>query len=782
MYEDEPDDPIPPLDRPGVAPLWRVTAIVTLLVAALLLSMVAVLFVSLASQGTRPVNNAFAMAPPAMVGGAAEADPAEEAIDPANPAYPTRQDLRPPGTFPLAGDPEADPQDQPRSPRQEFRALADKPAAWVCPGPDLPERVLVSPDGQNMAFAGPEGLMVGPVGAPNPVGQDVAAGAIPPGVRFARRMPLPGQPQRWHPSGTRSSLSGWSPDGGAVAWVTDSGRPSLHDMKTKVNTHFEFKADALLPLPGDERYLVIDREPQPKLGGFASSLTRDRTAVKVMPPPGAKAEPTVVSPAQPDRRDMPAVSPDGKRLAVVTDNHGGKLRWQVGVVHLDQARAIDAPAPAQADRFEGLCWTPDSKGLIYARSHPSPPPDFAPGTPKDACDLCLLNLDTMEETRLSRGGGFSSPSVTKDGDLYFLMTTAANGAPTVQLLKMPLKAAREWAEGQEKSERDRAKVWQELPAAVFKRAGTRPDQAWQFVIGEGGQKKLADAFARVYKEKFNAEAPATAEALEEQRRELAALNLNPEEHFVLILGAVEGEYLRGKQKGTEWRARSAQHAPAEPVKAENAFGLAFNPFRPLRAPDKPEKDAPPHSLREVLYRAEGRPIVLSNDPAAAKEALDKLVDPDRARADELLAQRKREESGRLLLALAARHADNQYLTIDVGTALYRGGNAKLLPELVKPLLAEMDRGGASLARDPRLHDLIGVGALEGDPNKAILAFQDALHCDLNYGPAYLNLAQAYQKTGRTRDARLCLRQYLKLFPEGEWADDARRRLAAAGDD
>ena len=166
MYDDRPDEPIPPLDRPGVAPLWRLVAILGLLGAALLLSMVVVLFMALVQQGTRNANNAWAGGPvmPVGAGAAVVADAGEDVLDPANPAYPLRQDLRPAGTFPLPGDPEPNPENVAPSPRQEFRKLADN-VAWDSSDPDLPDRVLVSPDGANMAFT-TDGLMVGPLGAP----------------------------------------------------------------------------------------------------------------------------------------------------------------------------------------------------------------------------------------------------------------------------------------------------------------------------------------------------------------------------------------------------------------------------------------------------------------------------------------------------------------------------------------------------------------------------------------------------------------------------------------
>jgi tetratricopeptide (TPR) repeat protein len=781
MYDDRPDEPIPPLDRPGVAPLWRVLALGSLLVAALLLPMVIVLFMALVHNGNRQPDNGGGMAPPVVAVGAAAggvADAADDILDPLNPAYPTRQDLRPAGTFPLPGDPEADPEDPPQSPRKEFRALADRPPAWVSPGPDLPERVLVSFDGANMAYAGDDGLMVGPVGGPIPVDQDVAAGMAAPGNPRWRggRMVAPAQPARPRPTGgTQTTLSGWSVDGVAVAWVVDNGRPRQHDTRTKITTPHDFKANALLPLP-DGRLVVVVREPRAKLDGAAGPAARDLTAVKVMPVPGANGAPTVLVGPVPSRWESPALSPDGKRLAIVSD-HGEKPgRRRVFVLSLDGNEPKVEPVSPAADRIDGVCWTPQGKELVYARCLSPVPADHAPGMAKDACDLFLLDLESKKETRLSRGGGFTSPSVTKDGDLYVLMKVQpANGAPAVQLLKMTLKAAGEWAEAQEKIRRDKGKEWKELADTVFKRAGVAADAP-----DPGSQKKIADAFALAYKKKFDADPPATAETLEWQRREVAGLDLTPDEQdrFRLLLGAVEGEYLLGRQKRSDWHT-TKERSGGGPVAAENSFGYAFNPFRPLRAP---EKDDSPQSLAEVLFRAEGRRIVLSNDATSAKAALDELVDPDRARGSALLAQGKGDEADRVLRAMASRHAENQYLMIEVGTLLHRHGRDAALAALVKPLLGQLDAGGLSLARDPRLYNLVGVAVLTNDAKKAIVAFQDALRCDLDYGAAYLNLAQAYQKTSRIGDARLCLRRYLKLYPEGEWADDARRRLAAAGDE
>ena len=80
--------------------------------------------------------------------------------------------------------------------------------------------------------------------------------------------------------------------------------------------------------------------------------------------------------------------------------------------------------------------------------------------------------------------------------------------------------------------------------------------------------------------------------------------------------------------------------------------------------------------------------------------------------------------------------------------------------------------------DPRKFNLLGLALLQDKPRQAVGSFRRALRCDLRYEPAYLNLAQAYDKLGETSSATECLRRYLRLMPQGKLAGDARQRLAA----
>jgi hypothetical protein len=782
MQYEQVDEPLPPLDQPGVAPFWRILAVLSLIAVAILVTMVAVLYVAFAQQASGFVNNQWAVAPPVAAAGAA-VDVADDALDPANPPYPVKQDLRPAGTFPLPGDADQAPEQPAVVPRQEFTRVAER-VAWTDADPNPPDRVLVSPNGANMAYASGDVLMAGPVGAPEVI--DPNAAGLPGGVvmRGGRRMAVPamggpGAALRPHVNGTRAVVCGW-PGDNIVFWVSAGGTPRQYDLQQcAATTRAAEHTEAALPLP-DGRLLAVSRHAQGKVEG-AGPAASDLTSVNILPPPGGDQRATVLVPAGPSRWHSPVLAPDGKHLAIVSDRDGKPGEWRVFVLSLEGNPKPEAVSPP-ASRVEGVGWAPDGKALVYARSLTAPPADHAPGMAKDACDLFLLDLETKKETRLSRGGGFTSPSVTRDGTLFFL---ARAGQPQLSLVEMKLQAARDFAAGQEKLEQDRTRTWKDLAGAVWKEAGVPadPDKS----LSPESCKKIAETFARTYADRFKADPAATSAALERQRREVAALDLTPQEQqrFLLLLGAVEGEYLCGREKGSAWHL--APGALDRAVTGENAFGIAFNPFRALRAGEGSKKEAP-QALAEVLYRAMGRPVVLTNDPAGAKEALDKLVDPDLARGSGLLNEGKGDEADRVLLAMVKRHPDNHYLVVHVGLLLQQRGHTKALVTLLKPLLDQLDvQGVAALPKEARLFNLLGLALLgadanEGNANKAVTAFQDALRCDLKYGPAYVNLAGAYERLQRKMDARLCLRRYLKLFAEGEWAGDARGRLAVMGDE
>jgi tetratricopeptide (TPR) repeat protein len=159
------------------------------------------------------------------------------------------------------------------------------------------------------------------------------------------------------------------------------------------------------------------------------------------------------------------------------------------------------------------------------------------------------------------------------------------------------------------------------------------------------------------------------------------------------------------------------------------------------------------------------------DLAAGQAAVGKLGDEDFLRGSRLFEEGKPEQAEEVLVAMLGRdaHRNNRYLLLRVARLLLDHGRKAVVVKLTEAALVK-DR------YDAPLYNLLGLAFLEDDTASAVNAFRRALRCDLSFGAAYLNLAQAYERAGQTQAAGQCLRRYLELFPDGPYRDDAVRRL------
>jgi lipoprotein NlpI len=164
---------------------------------------------------------------------------------------------------------------------------------------------------------------------------------------------------------------------------------------------------------------------------------------------------------------------------------------------------------------------------------------------------------------------------------------------------------------------------------------------------------------------------------------------------------------------------------------------------------------------------------LTNDPEAGRAALAKLTEPDFRLGAELLKQGQGDQAEKVFAKLGEQkqHEKNLYLALQIGQLLYEHKRFAALQR-------GMEHQCELWPHDPRPFNLLGLALLEAEPRQAALAFKNALRCDVRFEAAYLNLAQAYQLANDAASARLCLRRYLAVLPDGIHAADARRRLAA----
>jgi tetratricopeptide (TPR) repeat protein len=764
-----------PAHPAGTSAVWPVVAVIAILAAAGLLALSLGLGATLISERrqARSTPNAAGKTP-AGVPGLGEDDGQE----PANPPYPTTQDLRPAGPPAVPGE---DAEAAPKTPRQRFLALAQE--AWEAPEQVFPQELRVSPDAQQLAYVDRQMLMVGPMTGE---AQEVNLGgtAARPGRHWPARPP----------AGSRTAgvvgAPSWSGDSQRVCFADSEGGLRRYDVRTQAVETLPFHGDSPVAVPSDPDKVVFRRSrPTPKvdLPGAADAPDPQEVVLGTITTGDVK----VLLPATRTGWVPLAVSPDGKRLALSAPAEGGEKRPpQLRLYVLDLAAEPRAEPKRLGRPYATLgpvSWAPDGKSLVCAHSQNPLPPDCWDADAPQAwpgVDLFHLDTDTEKQIRLSRGGGFRSPTLAADGTLFFVVwQQRPNAAVTTHMQRLPLAAALDFAANEpDRPPRDR-QAWAKLVEDVLDGARV-PREADGDALPPEVLARVADTFARLYKERFRAEAPASAAGWERQQRELRALAV-PEagrSRFALVLGAAQGEYLR-RCHGATWYMGAGPivpaEAPADQPDETNPFGLVLNPFQAVRGglaageQDEEEPGLLTSWLGDALVRAQGRTLLLTNDPAAAKEALKELADSDLSRARDLFEDNKAAEADKLLLDLVGRkkHADNAYLVLHVGKLLYEHGRLDALRKLLEPRIDAQPR-------DEHRYNLLGLALLDSDPNAAVQQFKNALRCNLYYGPGWLNLAQAYANANDRTSAEQCLRHYLRFMPYGPEAGDTRQRLAA----
>jgi hypothetical protein len=780
-YDDDYDDSRPRWGN-GVSPVWQVLGIAGLLgtVALLLLSLG--LAASLVRERVAQQNPARMMAPPAPAfapmafpGAGAEGDAGE----PPNPPYPLKQDLRLPGSQVVPGEEPQEP--RPRTARQRFLDLGQ--LDWTVPEGEMPQQLTVSADGQHVAYMQQQQLMAGQVGgAIQAVDGDSQRSGAPggfsiPGMIGPGGIQPPAKPLR------AVGFPMWANDNQHVLFADAEGALRRYDAVSPVLETLPFHGDSPVTMPGDPDKVVFRRSRAvPKLDRPDRSATPDPSEVVVADL--NTQEVRLLVPVSDTVWEPLAVSPDGKKLALASDH--GLAKKEPGtrrlfLLDLDTDKAEPRPVGPPCPRLGTVAWAADSKSLVYSHGQNPSPTEWWEGddTEWGGLDVFHLDLATGRETRLSRGGVRElSPT---PGDAMFLLVS--QGQPRRQrLMRVPVAAALDFARKEGELPPRTQEAWIALIDRVLEETHLPPDASGD-KLTEEGLAGIADTFAKLFRERFRAEPPADAEGWERQRRELDALNLprTARSRFTLVLGAAHGEYLHRRHNAV-WSLSAGplippSSAPPEPTQ-ESPFCLVLNPFAEAAVLSGGDGDDEGSSsgwswVKDALIRAEGRVVVLANDPAAGRAAADKLADEALERATKLFGDKKENEAERVLLKMMKekKHETNRYLTLHVGRLLFEHKRFEALRGLMEKQLLEPPP-------DARVYNLLGLAVLEADPDGAINHFKDALRCDLYFGPGYLNLSQAYEKSLKRDEAEWCLRRYLKLLPFGPNASDARQRLAS----
>jgi tetratricopeptide (TPR) repeat protein len=785
VFEDDYDDSRPRSGH-GVSPVWQILGIAGLLGTVVLLLLVLVLAGALAREREHVLELEQAgaagvvMAPrfaPAVPRGPAVMDGAVD--EPPNPPYPVKDDLRPAGPPVVPGE---EPQDaRPRTARQRFLELGQP--SWTAPEGPFPQQLTVSPDGQRLAFLQQQQLLVGTVGGRD--AQLIEIGGGNPGMPPAGIAGWPAGFAQPAPNPLRAvGTPAWSSDNQHLLFVDADGALRRYNVDSQLLEALPFYCDSPVPVPGDSNKVIFRRsravpkldrpdraaEPDPSEVVLADLNTQE---VRVLVP----VSNTVWQPL--------AVSPDGKKLALASDLGQAKKgpgTFRLFVLDLGAADAKPAAVGPPGIRPGAVSWADDGRSLVYSHGRQPQPSEWWEGDDTEwaGVDLYHLDLATGRETRLSRGG-VRGLSPTAGNDLFVLITRDQGQRPRIQLLRVPVAAALDFAKKEPDPPPRTPEAWTALIDRVLEETRVPPDAGGD-KLTEEGLAGLADTFARLYRERFHAEPPADAEGWERQGRELTALNLPraARARFSLVLGAAHGEYLRRRHHAVWHLSAGPLISPVEPTAeppGETPFSLVVNPFVGVTASlegGDGDEGSPSGwgGVKDALIRAEGRVVVLANDPAVGKAVVEKVADEALERAVKLFAEKKNDEAERVLLQMMKEkhHESNRYLALHVGRLLFEQKRFDALRGFMEKQVNEPP--------DARVYNLLGLALLDSDPETAIGHFKDALRCELYFGPGYLNLARAYEKALKRQEAQLCLRRYLKLMPFGSNAGDARQRLAA----
>jgi hypothetical protein len=788
-FEDDFDDLPRRLRISGVSPAWRIVAILGMIGTGVFLVLAFVLGIALAVRSDEPVPvrtqvqnwGPGAVNPGGMVqlGGNAGDDDEPE---PANPPYPLNADLQQRGTQDVPGEPK---RGEKLGIRDRFLQLGQE--IWSTPAGHSPHEISVSPDGKHIAYMNQKALMVGAVGGPME--------QVMPGGGMVQPGPFAGNGQagiaafRGRTAVQAIGNLTWSEFGRHLFFANADGSINRYEVSTRRLDVLPFHGDSPLPVPLEPKKVIFRRShaaPKLDLPGRAANLDPAEIVLGDMD----RHQVRVLIPESQDYWGPLSVSPDGKRLVLVS-NHGLKKqaeRYRLFLLDLAEVHQVEPkPIGPPCKHITAVGWEPDSSAFVCARSQDPLPPDAweVEGLGGWAgIDLFRYEVAAECETRLTRGGGFDAPVSPAAGELLFLAWRSEAAPVGWRLYRTQLADVQKFVEREADPPRRDAAAWTQLLEVVLKETDVSPTAGGEQLTPET-LSRLAEFFAKRFRERFKAEQPSDAAGWERFQRELGTLDLPAavRTQAALVFGACEGEYLR-RRYGAVWllTAGPVLRPRPRPEKRdeESPFGFVLNPFAASRirssngeALDAEDNPVSFSGLLALLRQAQGRKIVLANDPAEGRKAVQPLTDHDWVRGIDLLQQNKAEEGERLLLHLVGRKAlaNNRFLAVRGAEELAKHKRWEALRQLMEPRVRQQPA-------DPANHRLLGLALLDADPKAAVVQFKTALRYNLYDGGSYFNLAQAYQNMGDRESARLCLKRYLKLMPYGPLVQDARQRLAA----
>jgi hypothetical protein len=630
---------------------------------------------------------------------------------------------------------------------QAFAAIGKE--VWTIVGPTALREVVVSNDGRHLAFVEGQHMFAGPI--PLPRGIDFDSVNEPP-----MNLTEPISPDLNVPI---------VPGEGSDEFIFRDQLGRFYGLNGASRSVSRLVGNGWFArhVPGKRGLLGYLRgRPQPKWAFPDETPGTDLLEIAEI---AADAIPSVSSRSVPPSEGWSwmTYAPDGKRLALVKNTGSAGEIWLSESAEA-QFTKLDVPPGVQRP----LCWSPDGSLLIYCRNYRGA-----------AVDLFQWDLAAKQETRLSRGGNVSSPTITPDGAVFYLILTPKQGKLHHQLVQTTLEDLHAFVKSWPLVQRDAA-FWKKFLDDTGRDdallAGPPPD-AGKLTLRD--LERLADEALRWFDRRFDdLPPPPSVEFFEEVTAEAAQVLCDDDrDRLALWLGALWGQQLVSASKAA-WHLGDGSlfHQP----KLESTpLAHVFNPFAAVRA-----RLADPQAAGARRWRRDsaGRFVVLSNDDQAAKAPRDLRHDPDLNQLDAVLKPPRNVDTLMALLnRLDEKHPDNVAVTEYVARRCLSVAPALLVGWLQKQC--------GRAPRDPRRFNLLGVAYAARNASSppppfvgsvpqsvdsmATDAFRQAIRCDRSFEEAYLNLALMHYDSGQLGQGNRIVQQYLERFPEGRLSEAAR---------
>lgn len=460
-----------------------------------------------------------------------------------------------------------------------------------------------------------------------------------------------------------------------------------------------------------------------------------------------------------------AVSPDGKRLALVTNKDSARTAPRPGNLYVANADGSGLrPLTKGPEVILSVAWSDDGRWLHVVRrrdrdtSDGSRSPDPFPPYDRDgyamehgAGDLFRISPETGEAENLTRCGMITAAWVQGD---FFLLRIAALDVPLAQSGIFKISAA-DLAMAAATLPEPRHGDFQEAARKIAARikAALAPQTLSEVVPTPEVIEKLAKTFADTATNFLGEPFDFSGASLDSLRRWATALEptLASEPALVFGMGAYYGETLR-KVTRAEWRLEPVAIGDWLPGKgyAGNALVDVVLPFTDVfRANLRNARGQTVYM--EPLSRQREQKLILAYPPAIATRVLREATPKAYLAAQSHFDKGEIKEGLELFVPLVREHANNASLAQDVLELTQTAGLSALADRLAQ---TAVDAGSNLPVWLIRRAD----GLIKTDPARALDLYRKAVQAPDVPADAFLKLGKQLAAAGKQPLAEACFRR------------------------